>query len=254
MAMVSLANGVAPGTVNNGGGMAGMSLQDLINQYGQAQKSANEAGQAQYQNLLNSVAATQSSILGKHGYLTDAGNQATADTKQATANSLGSASQDMMNRGLGNTTIQTSALAGIANKGQQSLNNIQEAVGAQKAGMSLDLGKLNADSILSRQNQGPSDMYLQLIRSLSSQGGRTNSFSNAGSMNAMNAPMGQTQGGGYGQTTPQTEGFVQGNNAGNNPGYSPDVMNALSNYNASPVAGGLSRPGDMYFGGESYQG
>lgn len=222
MAMVATSPGASAG--------GGQTLQDLIAQFGQAQTDANNAGQAQYKNLLNSVAATQSSILGKHGYLTNAGNQARADTQTATANSMGQAQQGLINSGLNNSTIRSSTLAGIQNKGQQSLNNIDEAVAGQKAGMSMDLGKLNADSILSRQNQGPDmNMYLQLIQHLASMNNSpTKSFSNAGSINALNGPS-------------------QYSSAPAAP--AAPVANTGQYYNAATMGGGLARPGDQFFGG-----
>lgn len=224
-------------TVHNvGSGSSNPTLDALIQQLTSANDAANSDSQKQYKTLLDSIAATQRSILGNKGaggYLANAGQQAIVDTKQATADSLGKANQDLINSGLGNSTIKTSALAGIANKGQQSLNNINEAVAGQKAGLGLDLGKLNADAILSKQNQGPDmSMYLQLIRQLAaSQPKPTTMLSTAGSINALNAPMQYSSNFGNPSAPPPPP---------------PPAMGAY--YNAATMGGGLSRPGDTFFG------
>lgn len=176
-------------TYRNGGGGSGDILSQLIAQLDKGTTDANTASLAQYQNLLDSVKNTSNSIIGKGGLLANAGQQAVNETKQTTKNSVGEANQTLLSRGLYNSTIAPTVVAGIENKGQQSINNIKEQVAGQKAGMTLDLGRLNADSILSKQNQAPNmSEYLQLIQRLAAtQTGQQRMFSNAGSINALNA-------------------------------------------------------------------
>jgi hypothetical protein len=174
-------------TINGGSGDV---LSSLIAQLQGSQDAANKSGLAQYQNLLDSVNNTSNGILGKHGLLNTAGQQAIYDTKQNTANSVGAANQSLLSRGLYNSTIAPNVIAGIKDKGQQSINNINEQVAGQKAGMTLDLGKLNADAILSKSNQTPDmSMYLKLIQQLAATNvGQQKMTSTAGSINSLNGP------------------------------------------------------------------
>jgi len=183
--IIGRGSGMSGGGMTSGGGGSSI-LNNLIQQLQGSQDQANTANLAQYQNLLSSANRTSKDILGKGGYFSKAGallqnmgNTARADTRENIANQLGQTEQDLISRGLGNTTIRSNMLSGVQNRGQRELNQIDEAVGTARsglmqnqAGMALDLGRFKADSILSRMNEGPDmSLYLQLIRQLAEQQG-----------------------------------------------------------------------------------
>lgn len=235
---------------NNGNG-GGVDVSSLIASLKKTNDSANADSLAQYNNLLNSVAATKKSIIGKGGQfsqaanlLTKQGETAKADTQDAINNNLGQITQDMMNRGLGNTTIRQSVLAGAKMKGQRELNNIDEQTAAaraalleRQANMTAQLGNLEADSILSRQNDSSSmQQYMDLIARLSAAqaGGQSRGpqkiTSTMGSINAVNTPVqfNNAYAAGGNTQAPTTGGYITG----------------------SGFSGGATtlRPGDTLFG------
>lgn len=198
--------------IRSGSSGGGADVSNLIASLQASHDAANKAGMAQYQNLLGTVAGLKKNLIGKGGVysqaaglLTSQGATAKADMQDTIKNDLGSVEQDMVNRGLGNTSIRSNMLTGTKLKGQRELSRIDENVAAaraglleRQAGMAAQLGHLETDSILSRSNEGPDmSQYLDLIARLaaSSQGGgsaagggtpQSTIFSNMGSINALN--------------------------------------------------------------------
>lgn len=140
--------------------------------------AANLANKERYDQLISSVAGTQADITGAGGtfdqmeaLMSGAGQAGTTRIQEQQTKQLGQSEQDLMSRGLGNTTIRSTARRGIqsdAERNQQALDEqvarLQAGVKGQKAGAQQDLGRLMANSILSRQDVGPNqDMYAQLI-------------------------------------------------------------------------------------------
>lgn len=191
-----------------GGSSSSGTLNNLIASLDSQSQAAKTDQLAQYNNLLNSVAATKKSILGKGGMYSKAGamlaNQgvsAKADIDEQTKNQLGSTEQDLISRGLGNTTIRSNMLNGVQRQGQREKTRVDESVAAaraglleRQAGMASQLGGLEADSILSKSIEGPDlSQYLNLIAQLSaantSRAAATTPrtmFSNMGSVTALN--------------------------------------------------------------------
>ena len=102
-----------------GGG--GQQLQDFISQMQAAQDKANAANEARYQQTL-----AQFENLGQAGRAR-IGEQTTR--QQATA------AQDLTSRGLGSTTITQAVRGGIAREGESSIQELNERVAMQKAGV-----------------------------------------------------------------------------------------------------------------------
>lgn len=140
--------------------------------------SANAANQERYEKLLASVAGTQADVTGgggtfdqMEGLMADMGREGTARIQDNRTQQLASSEQDLMSRGLGNTTIRETAKRGIntdIERQQQALNEnvalMKSGVKGQKAGAQIDLGRLMSNSILSRQDVGPNqDLYAQLV-------------------------------------------------------------------------------------------
>lgn len=264
------------GLTNNAVGGAGMpNLQNLLKALQQGSDQANAASNDQYNNLINTGQATSKSILGKGGYFSQAG-KALSDTgvqgqnriNEAATQQLGSGKQDLINRGLYSTSALDSKNRAVGLDKERATQELQSGLAGQKAnlqvqqaGAAQQLGGLNMAAILSKQNQGPDmGMYMQLIQQLmQGGGGRTNSFSNMGSINSLNKPMtgsGASTFGGYQAPAAQQGGYINGGSAANNPGYSSDVTGAMAGNGQQQVApingfysGIDSRPGDRLFGG-----
>lgn len=166
-----------------GGGSQQEVIQQLIEQMGQGQSQAKSAGLQRYTALLDMIAGLQKSIVGPGGTFAQAqklleGSGATARRRvgEDTTRAMASAEQDLISRGLGNTTIRTSARRGIASDAERHYQDIdqqvrQEQAGllTQRAGAEAELGRLRADAILSRQDTGPDTAaYTNLIMALAS--------------------------------------------------------------------------------------
>lgn len=177
------------------GGDQRFSLNNLLGQMQGQFDQANTAGLEQYKNLMNTVSGVNSRVLGAGGLYDQAGaglatmgNTARNRISQGATRAKAEASQDLVSRGLSNTTIGASMNRGIdsdaefANQGvDESVNNARSGLALSRAGAEGDLGRFTADSILSKRNEGPDQaMYANLIAQLARSGGLDNSFSQGG--------------------------------------------------------------------------
>jgi hypothetical protein len=158
-------------------------IADLSAQLQAGSKSANAAGKARYQKLLRQIAGLKEGILGEGGTLAQAegqmsefGQTGQRQIQQDLLRQLAGSEQDLITRGLGNTTVRSSVRRGIRSDAEQARQSLGERVATQKAGllerkagMQADLGRLESDAILSREDTGPDmGMYLSLIQALTS--------------------------------------------------------------------------------------
>lgn len=145
--------------------------------------TANAAKDSQYNSLLGSVGNTKASVLGAYDQagtlLQGQGASAKQDIADTLVNQNGKSEQDLINRGLGNTTIRSSVLRGNQTAATKASSAVDENIAAQnsnlltqKAGALGNLGNLEADSILSKSIQGPDmSQYLALLQQLGQNGG-----------------------------------------------------------------------------------
>lgn len=170
------AGGMVPNAANAAANQK--TMQQLLASLQQQSTQARTDQNAQYQNLLASVAGTQGQVLGSFDNAASLlGTQGTS-SKQDVADNLvkqnASTEQDTVNRGIGNTTIRSNLLAGNGVAAQKADQSIDENVAGQqanlmtqKAGAQLQLGNLSADSILSKNIQSPdTSAYLNLLAQL----------------------------------------------------------------------------------------
>jgi len=156
--------------------------QAMLTQYQQQMQAENDrvnaANQKQYAQLMSTMTGMQGDVLGSggtyaqmEGLMAQMGVEGNARISDQNTRNLAKSKQSLGSRGLGNTTIVDSATRGInadTERNRQSLSE-QVALGragvlGQKAGAQQNIGRLMADSILSRQNVGPNqDMYAQMI-------------------------------------------------------------------------------------------
>jgi len=170
-------------TSNTSGNNNSALLQQLIAALSKSSAGANTAGEAQYQNLLNAMKLGSKQTM---GYYKQAGQQIANfgasqkdEIEQTRLNQRAEVNQDMIGRGLGNTTILPTMLGGADTRATKANIALGDTIAGMKSGllertggMKFDLTKLKGDSILSRQNVGPDmGMYLNLIQMLGASGG-----------------------------------------------------------------------------------
>lgn len=151
---------------------------DLIKQYQQAQDQANTANQQRYTQLLDMIGNLGTQVGSTYGEAmknaSTIGQTAKTQTQQNYLKNLGTADQNLISRGLGNTTIRSSVRRGIASDKNLAMQGINEQVAAQlaqilqnRAGAELGIGQLKANAIQSRNDIGPNlSTYASLIQQL----------------------------------------------------------------------------------------
>ncbi len=157
-------------------------LKNLQGQY----DTANQAGLERYENLLGTVGGVSDRVLGEGGILDQQknlmsgyGQTASREIGERETASLAESEQDLVTRGLGNTTIRGTARRGIRADTEKARGALTENIAStqagllgQRAGAEMDIGRFLADSILSRQDIPPDmGMYANLLQSLGSAGG-----------------------------------------------------------------------------------
>jgi hypothetical protein len=174
-AFFSSANAPTPSRVvsvkNNAAAGAGYNTQllnQLLSSYKSQSAKANSDSLAQHADLMKSVGATTDTV---NGLLASLGKTGETRIAENEANATGAMKQSLINRGLGNTTIQDSALRGVAKDAENARQQLGESIAGQKIGTQMQLGQMYGDALLSRQNVPPTNGYLSLIEQLAASGG-----------------------------------------------------------------------------------
>lgn len=142
-------------------------LNNLMASYKTASAKAQADQLAQYQQLMQGVTGYTKNI----NALSDqvgAGNQQLIARQGA--NTKGQAEQDLISRGLGNTTIRSSVLAGVDKNTALAQAQNASSVAQQKIGTQMGLSQMYGDALLSKNVQGPGNEYLSLISQLANRG------------------------------------------------------------------------------------
>lgn len=154
-----------PRVVSQQGG-AGMNPMGLISSLQQQSQQANTDSLKQYKALLASVANTKSQVMGQFDQM---GKGQMQQINQQGQQQMGQATTSAIGRGLGNTNIIDGMQGNVARNTQMEQTNLASNIAGQKANMGMQLGQMQGDAILSKQNQAPNmSMYLQLIQQLAS--------------------------------------------------------------------------------------
>ena len=106
---------------SSGGGGGGTGLQDIIKQMQASQEKANLVNEQRYRDIL--------------GTFENLGQAGRARIQQQTAQRQSAATQGLISRGLGNTTITAAAERGIASDAELQRQQLEETVSVQKAGV-----------------------------------------------------------------------------------------------------------------------
>ena len=227
-------------------------LQGLQGQY----ESANAAGLERYQNLLSTVEGVSSRVLGEGGLfdqrtnlMSGFGQTASREIGERETAALAESEQDLVTRGLGNTTIRGTARRGIRADTEkargaltENIAGMQSGLLGQRAGAEMDIGRLTADSILSRQDIPPDmGLYANLLQALGSGGAGTSPFSGGSG--------GAYGGGSYGGGGAGTGGGgagLSGGGGGGGGGAGTATIYGSPNAGPVPVRSGVKPPKPGY--------
>jgi hypothetical protein len=154
----------------------------IINQFMQAQTQANAANERRYAQLLNAIKGLQGRTEDTYGEILNriesTGQVARRRAQQSATRAGGQAEQDLISRGLGNTTIRAAVQRGIG----EDLELQQQAIDEQQALMQAQAleGRTGADrattAMLASAIEGRSDVgpdmgqYASLLRQAASAG------------------------------------------------------------------------------------
>lgn len=156
--------------------MPELNVQDLIAEFVSERERANQANESRYAQLVELLQQLQGRATGLHqqqlGMFDRFGQKATREAREMGQQRRGTTEQDLISRGLGNTTIRTSALRDVGEQTQDRLQDIAEQVAAQKAGVlgqqvgtDLRATGMLAGAIEGRTDQAPNlSQFAQLIR------------------------------------------------------------------------------------------
>ncbi len=153
-------------TSNTGAGGANNSaaITSLLGTMRKQQEQMNADSLSQYNNLLATVSGAERDVEGLFANLGQTGETRIAQNQ---AQQRGRTEQDLITRGLGNTTIRQSALGAVDRDAEQARQSLGESINQQKIGTKLNLANMKGDALLSRQNVGPDQsLYLQLLQQL----------------------------------------------------------------------------------------
>ena len=154
--------------------------------------AANTAGLERYGHLMGQVHEVKNQVLGEGGIfdqqknlMSGYGETASRDIGERETKALAESEQDLVTRGLGNTTIRGTARRGIRADTEKARGALTENIAGmqagllgQRAGAEMDIGRFLADARLSRQDIPPDmGMYANLLQSLGSGGAGTSPFS-----------------------------------------------------------------------------
>lgn len=146
----------------------------------------NNAGNNQFANLMKVVEGTNNAVLGSEGLYPQANNLLSMmgstegnRINQSEMRALGGTDQDLMSRGLTNTTVRDTARRGVRADAETARQSLAERVATAKSGLlerqagaTTGLGQMTGDFILSQKNTPP-DMgaYMSLLQSLAAMSG-----------------------------------------------------------------------------------
>lgn len=152
--------------------------QKLIDDLMGSQAESREAGETRYQELMDLMSRLTGQVGGTYdaalGEMEGMGTAGRTRIGEGRTRALAESEQDLMSRGLGNTTIRSSVRRGVKSDYERQLQELNERVSGQRSGLlqqragaEMDLGRLGIDTRLSRQDVGPDvSQYLSLIQML----------------------------------------------------------------------------------------
>lgn len=148
-----------------------INYRDILNTYEQLQNEANAANQRRYDQLLGTIRGGRESTM---GLLEGLGDSELGRIDQRREQERGRSEQDLISRGLGNTTIRESVLRGVEDDAGRLRNELTEDVSRQKAGVEQNFTAMLAQAIEGRTDRGPDlGAMAQLMQMAASEPGGT---------------------------------------------------------------------------------
>ena len=149
--------------------------QSIIDTYRQLHEEANAANQERYDAILNEIRMTTEQVGGQYdqvnALLDTIGATELSDLEERGKQEQATAEQDIITRGLGNTTIRESVRRGIESDVQRGRERINQATAVQKAGVKerqatvqSQLGQWLTGVMERRTDKGPDlDVFSRLL-------------------------------------------------------------------------------------------
>jgi len=219
---------------------------DLINQFMAAQQAAQQANQAQFQQLLTTIkdlgTQTQGTFNDALGRIANLGASSKSQNDRLGLRTLAAGQQDLIRSGLSNTTRAPNLRRGVAEDVAFQNQAVDEGVAgqqagllAQRAGNETQIGGLLANAIGNQQNIGPDlGLFASLIQAAAAAGDPNQKVTAfvPPSSSALSAPI-QVGGGAGG--SPSLSSFGSTGGTGGPNGTAQIVRN--KNAAPTPVAG-----------------
>jgi hypothetical protein len=214
----------------------GLDIKALMKQYTDAQEKANAENEKRYQQALGLY-----DTLGKSG---------AEDITKQTGQQQAGARQNLVERGLGNTTIGSSVATGIASQGQSNLLRLQESLASQKAGL-----------MERRNDQGPNlGLYANLLQQANSKpsavgqpfGGNINAGGGGEGGGGISGGTMSMGGGGGGGTDNRGTGSVTGPSYLTGGGSAGGLLGGTGTGTFPNLAGAASTSGNMMEGAQMF--
>lgn len=130
---------------------------DMLNQFLQGQ---NSLAQQRYQQLQQQIADTQARVRGTYEKM---GQEGRARIGEAEQRGLASTQQDLISRGLGNTTVVESARRGVMSDAERQRQALDSLLAEQMGGLELSLGQLGLQGF---QQAPDMTQFIQLLQML----------------------------------------------------------------------------------------
>lgn len=155
-----------------------LSINDILKSFQEQQQRANAANEARYQELLKTIQQTAAKVGGRFDQadqlLQDVGQSEFDRIAEDRARAQATAAQQLISRGLGNTTVTQTAARGINADAAKQRQALTEQIAAQRSGllerrgaMEQAQGDFLAQMIEARSDVGPDlGLMAQLLQQL----------------------------------------------------------------------------------------
>lgn len=162
--------------------LTNINIADLIKQIQDAQKKANAANEARYQQGLTELGTGRTAMQGLYDKAAAAsagiGQQAAQDVDMGAYRQGAQTRQNLISSGLGNTTIMGSMMRGVEEDRNRAMRGVEEAkagremgLSTQRAGAEMGASGGIADFIAARNDLAPdSSLYASLIQQAAAAG------------------------------------------------------------------------------------
>ncbi len=216
-----------PGAINNQN-----DLNAMIAQIQRSQNLANQANTTRYQQALAQMQSARNNLTGLYGragqYIQDIGQTAARDVNLGAERTYGGLEQDLVSRGLGNSTVLSSIARGVEDDRRRAMERVEEQRRVALGGLAERFGGAQfgatgdiAGLIQSRTDQGPdAGAYSQMVRDAAATNTEKVKGFGGTVQNVPSNPYGGGGGGGGGSSGGFSSSFGGGGGGGNMTGAS----------------------------------